>query len=193
MNLTDPSAWAEAEGMLHRSQRILAITHVAPDGDAIGSLLAFTHAMRSLGKTVTPACQDQAHPRFLYLNGVRDIKQSGVGDFDLIVSLDASDLARLGTVFIPAEHARLPLTVFDHHITNTGFGTVNVVEPTCSSTCEIVLKLVQRMGIALTHDIANALLTGVITDTLAFRTSNTTPDTLAAARNLCAAVQICRR
>jgi phosphoesterase RecJ-like protein len=182
--LTDPQVWADAEGYLRRAQRILAITHISPDGDAIGSLLGFTHAMRSLGKIVTPACQDQIHPRFNYLNGVRDIKQSGEGSFDLIVSLDASDMARLGSIYIPAQHAALPIVALDHHITNTLFGAANVVEPNCSSTAEIVLALLRRMNLPITADTANALLTGVITDTLAFRTSNTTPDTLAAAMEL---------
>lgn len=184
MIVTDPRAWADAEGYLRRAQSILAITHVSPDGDAVGSLLGFTHAMRSLGKLVTPACQDQPHPRFDYLKGVRDIRQSGEGEFDLIVALDSSDLARLGSVFIPAQHGRLPVVVFDHHITNLNFGLVNVVEPGASSTSEIIYALLQRMGVTITSDIANALLTGVITDTLAFRTSNTTPDTLAAAMAL---------
>lgn len=182
--LTDPRAWTDAEGYLRRAQSILAITHVSPDGDAIGSLLGFTHAMRSLGKQVTPACQDPPHPRFDYLKGARDIRQTGEGEFDLIVSLDASDLARLGSVFIPAQHANLPIVVFDHHITNLNFGTVNVVEPSASSTAEIIYALLQRMSVTITPDIANALLTGVITDTLAFRTSSTTPDTLAVAMEL---------
>lgn len=184
MILTDPRAWAEAEGYLRRAQRILAITHVSPDGDAIGSLLGFTHAMRGLGKYVTPACQDPPHPRFDYLNGARDIRRSGEGEYDLIVALDASDLARLGDVFMPAQHGQVPMVVFDHHVTNLNFGTVNVIEPSASSTAEIILTLVRRMDLPLTTDIANALLTGVITDTLAFRTSNTTPDTLAAAMEL---------
>jgi phosphoesterase RecJ-like protein len=182
--LTDPEAWAAAAGHLRRAQHILAITHLSPDGDALGSLLGFTHAMRGMGKVVQPACQDRAHPRFNFLNGVHDIKQSGEGDFDLIVSLDSSDLARLGSIFIPALHAHLPLVAFDHHVTNTGFGTVNVVEAECSSTAEIILALLHRMNLPITGDIANALLTGVITDTLAFRTSNTSPDTLAAAMEL---------
>lgn len=184
MILTDPQAWAEAEGYLRRAGRILAITHVSPDGDAIGSLLAFTHAMRGLGKVVTPACQDQVHPRFNYLNGARDIRQAGDGAYDLIVALDSSDLARLGSVFIPAQHGHTPMVVFDHHVTNTTFGTVNVVEPQGSSTCEVILTLLRRMNLPITPEIANALLTGVITDTLAFRTSNTSPDTLAAAMEL---------
>jgi phosphoesterase RecJ-like protein len=182
--MTDPQAWSAAEGYLRRASRILAITHVSPDGDALGSLVGFTYAMRGLGKQVTPACQDAPHPRFSYINGIFDVKQAGEGEYDLIVSLDASDMQRLGTVFAPAQHAHLPIVVFDHHITNTNFGVVNVVEPAMSSTAEVILMLLKRMDITITPDIANALLTGIITDTLAFRTTNTTPDTLAAAMEL---------
>ncbi|MCL4505891.1 MAG: bifunctional oligoribonuclease/PAP phosphatase NrnA [Chloroflexi bacterium] len=176
--------WAEAEGYLRRAQRILAITHLSPDGDAIGSLLAFGRAMQSLGKSVTMACQDSAHPRFSYLSGVRDFHQNGDGAYDLLVSIDASDLQRLGTIFLPVEHARAPMIVFDHHITNTQFGVVNVVDSNAASSAEIIFKLLRRMDIRITAEIATALLTGIITDTLAFRTSSTTPDTLATAMDL---------
>ncbi len=176
--------WDAAEGYLRRAQHILAITHVSPDGDAIGSLLGFTLAMRGMGKLVTPACQDSAQVRYEYLNGVHEIKQSADGAYDLIVALDSSDLQRLGSVFVPGLHGRLPIVVFDHHVTNTLFGVVNVVEPNVSSTSELVLKLIRRLGLTLTPDIAAALLTGVVTDSLAFRTSSTTPDTLAAAMEL---------
>jgi phosphoesterase RecJ-like protein len=182
--LNNPSAWAEAEGLLRRARYILAVTHVSPDGDAIGSLLGFTHALRGLGKTVTPACQDPPHPRFDYLRGARDVRQSAEGHFDLLVALDTSDLARLGTIFLPAQHGHLPMIVIDHHVTNLNFGTVNIVEPAASSTAEIVLKLLKRMALPITPDIASALLTGVITDTLGFRTSNTTSSTLATAVEL---------
>jgi len=182
--LNNPSAWAEAEGLLRRARSILAVTHVSPDGDAIGSLLGFTHALRGLGKTVTPACQDPPHPRFNYLRGARDVRQSAEGHFDLLVALDTSDLARLGTIFLPAQHGHLPMIVIDHHVTNLNFGTVNIVEPAASSTAEIVLKLLKRMALPITPDIASALLTGVITDTLGFRTSNTTSSTLATAVEL---------
>jgi bifunctional oligoribonuclease and PAP phosphatase NrnA len=177
-------SWVDAEGFLRRAQRILAITHLAPDGDAIGSLLAFSHAMQSMGKTVTMACQDPAHPRFDYLNGVHDIRLNGDGNFDLLVSVDCSDIQRLGAIFMPVQHGRIPLVVFDHHITNTRFGVVNVVEPEASSSAEIVFRLLRRMDINITSEIAAGLLTGLITDTLAFRTSSTTPDTLAVAMDL---------
>jgi phosphoesterase RecJ-like protein len=182
--LSNPDNWAEAEGLLRRAQSILALTHVSPDGDAIGSLLGFAHAMRGLGKVVTPACQDPPHPRFDYLRGVRDIRQSAEGHFDLLVALDTSDLDRLGAIFLPAQHGRLPMLVIDHHITNLNFGTVNIIEPTASSTAEIVLKLLKRMAVPITLDIASALLTGVLTDTLGFRTPSTTPNTLTTAVEL---------
>jgi len=184
MTISQPQAWADAEGYLRRAQRILAITHLQPDGDAIGSLLGFTHAMRDWGKQVTPVCQDSPHSRFDYLNGLRDITRNSEGNFDLVVALDAGDLSRLGNVFLPVQHASIPMVSFDHHITNTHYGTVNVVEPGFASTSEMMFMLIKRLNLPLTNEIASALLTGVITDTLAFRTSNTTPDTLATAVEL---------
>lgn len=169
---------------MRRANRILAITHLAPDGDAIGSTLAFAHALRGMGKVVTVASQDRPHSRFDYLAGVQDFKQSPTGQFDLVVSIDSSDLQRLGTAFMPAQHGSLSMVVFDHHITNTQFGTVNVVDPQAASSAEIILKLIHRLNAPVTPDIAAALLTGIITDTLAFRTSNATPSTLAAAMEL---------
>jgi bifunctional oligoribonuclease and PAP phosphatase NrnA len=179
-----PEDWADAERALRAASRILAFAHVSPDGDAIGSLLGFTHAMRSQGKHVTAATQDPAHPRFDYLLGVRDIRQQVSGEFDLVVALDSGDQQRLGSVFDSGKYGALPMVQLDHHITNTFFGTVNVVDTTLASTAELVFRLLRQMNIPITHDIAAALLTGVITDTLAFRTSNTTPDTLATAMEL---------
>ncbi len=182
-----PEEWVSAEGMLRHAQHILAISHVNPDGDAIGSLLGFTLAMRAIGKTVTPCLQDAPSSRFGYISGFHDIKRTAQGEVDLLVSLDASDLQRLGSVFEPGMHGRKPMVVFDHHITNTLFGSVNVIEPGKASTAEIVYKLVRRMDIRLSPEIAVALLTGLVTDTLAFRTSNVTPDTLACATDLMSA------
>jgi phosphoesterase RecJ-like protein len=74
--------------------------------------------------------------------------------------------------------------VIDHHITITYFGDVNVVIADAASAAEVILKLIKRMGIALTGDTATALLTGLISDTQAFRTTNTTIESLSAAMEL---------
>ncbi len=184
MDIKLAESWSEAEGLVRRAQRILAITHINPDGDAIGSLMGFTLALRQMGKSVTPACQDPPPGRNNFIVSLNDMRTEGDGVYDLLVAIDASDLQRLGNVYMPAQHARVPMLVFDHHITNTEFGTVNVVEPATSSSAEIILKLITRLGARLTQEVATALMTGLITDTLAFRTSNTSADTMAAATTL---------
>ena len=88
---------------------------------------------------------------------------------------------RLGSVYQPELHKHLPILVFDHHITNTYYGTANVIIGELASAAEIILQLIQRMKIALTHDIATSLLTGLVSDTQAFRTTSTTADSMAAA------------
>lgn len=176
--------WQQAEQLLRQSKRILAITHMAPDGDAIGSLLGFAHAMRAIGKTVTPACQDKAQMKFAYLPGFNEIRDKANADYDLIVGIDSSDLQRLGSVYQPELHKHLPILVFDHHITNTYYGTANVIIGELASAAEIILQLVQRMKIALTPDIATSLLTGLVSDTQAFRTTSTTAESMAAAMTL---------
>ncbi len=80
------------------------MAHVSPDGDAIGSLLAFTHAMRAIGKYVLPVMQDTPHTRFDYLPGLHDIRQHIEGEFDLMVTLDAGDMQRLGSAYDAAKH-----------------------------------------------------------------------------------------
>ncbi len=182
--MTLPEAWDAATAHMRRAQRILAITHVSPDGDAIGSLLGFARGLAGLGKQVTPACQDSAPQRFGFLPGLHEIRQQAAGTYDVIVALDSSDPQRLGAPFVTAAQSGAPVVVIDHHVTNTRFGTVNVVNPSATSTAEMVLECLQRLGAPISTDVATALLTGLVTDTLAFRTSNTTTQTLVAALQL---------
>lgn len=177
-------AWQQAESYARRAQRILAITHVSPDGDALGSTLAFALAMRGMGKVAVMACQDSPHPRFHYLANIHDFKRRAEGEFDLVVAIDCSDAQRMGDAYLPAQHARAPILVLDHHVTNTQFGAVNVVDAQAASSAEIVYRLLRRMSAPITPEIAVALLTGVVTDTLGFRTSNTSPGTMAVAMEL---------
>jgi phosphoesterase RecJ-like protein len=164
------------------ARRVLTLTHVNPDGDAIGSLLGFGLAVRTLGKDVVFACDDPAQTLFAYLAGFDEITPQPSGDFDLIVALDAADAQRMGT--IGQRLPRRPDIVFDHHITNPGFGAINFIDAEAASTGELVAELLEPLGLPLTQPIAEALLTGVVTDTLGFKTSNTKPKTLALAQKL---------
>jgi phosphoesterase RecJ-like protein len=162
---------------------VIVITHVAPDGDAIGSLLGLGRALRWLGKKYTLACADPTPKRFTYLPGSEAIVTSPEGEYDLVISLDCGDLERLGTAY-DETLAGLPIINIDHHVTNTHFGSVNWADTGAASTAEMVLDLIESLGVPLDSDIALCLLNGIVTDTRGFRTPNTTPRTMRAALKL---------
>jgi phosphoesterase RecJ-like protein len=174
-----------ARSLIAASTRVLAITHVNPDGDAIGSLLGFGLALRALGKAVVFACSDPLPDMFTFLPGFAEVTMTPHGPFDLVVVLDVSDPPRMGS--IGAGLARPPDILFDHHITNIGFARVNFIDVSAASTAELVTELLPGLGLSLNETVAQCLLTGLVTDTLGFRTSSTTTKTLATAQDLMAA------
>ncbi|MCC7355268.1 MAG: bifunctional oligoribonuclease/PAP phosphatase NrnA [Anaerolineae bacterium] len=172
--------------ILQRSQRILAICHVNPDGDALGSLLGFGWALKEMGKETALACADPVPPFYQYLPGHEEIVQQPVGEFDLVVSLDCSDAQRMGDSYRD-EYRRLPLLNVDHHVTNLRFGTFNLVDLEAASTAEIIFLMLDELALPLDPPIAQCLLTGIVTDTRGFRTASCTPRVLSIANRLMAA------
>jgi phosphoesterase RecJ-like protein len=162
---------------LQLAQRILLITHVSPDSDAIGSALGMAHALRTLSNAarVTPACADAIRDRFDLLPGHADMVTQASGEFDLVVALDCGDESRLGSVWADLPDPKPFLINVDHHISNTRFGQINWIDPSAASTAEMVLQIVDQLGVPLNQDIATCLLYGLVGDTLGFRTPNTTP------------------
>ena len=164
---------------LKTSSRLLLATHIRPDGDAIGSLLALGRGLASLGKEVTLFNESAIPAIFRFLPGMDEIV-SEPGDFqayDALVVLDCSDISRIGQV---AERLPQDLSVLniDHHITNTGFGTQQWVEPKSSSTGEMIYHLLGDLGVVIDQAMAYAIYTAILTDTGSFLFQNTTPDSL---------------
>ncbi|NLE76565.1 MAG: hypothetical protein GX605_07410 [Chloroflexi bacterium] len=169
------------------AKRILVLSHVSPDGDAVGSLLGLGAALRRLGKAYTLACADAPPPYGHLANGQRIVRVPDTQGVDLVVALDSSDPSRLGGAYDAAALQDAPLANVDHHVTNVRYGAWNWVEPRAASTCQLVLELVERLGVPLDGAIARPLLHGLMTDTRSFRTSNTTVAELQAAVRLAAA------
>jgi phosphoesterase RecJ-like protein len=173
---------AAARRRLERAGRLLLLTHIGPDGDAVGSMLGLGLALRATGKDVMFVCADQVPDTFRFLPAYGEIATTPRGTFEVVVSLDAADRARLGTV---GEQLKQPIDLlFDHHITNPGFAEINLIDVTAASTAELVTELLPALGLPLTKSAAECLLTGLITDTMGFRTSSTTAKTLALAQKL---------
>jgi len=169
------------KGRIQAAQRVLVTSHVRPDGDAIGSCLALALALLDAGKQVQVVLSDGLPASFKHLPGADMVCTKADGEFDLIVSVDCSDLNRIGAAL---DGYRLPDIIIDHHITTEAFGTLNLVEPHAVATASVLMRHMPAWGLAITAPIAANLMTGLVTDTLGFRTSNTTPESLRQAADL---------
>ena len=166
---------------LQAASRVLITSHLRPDGDAVGSSLALALALLDLGKGVQVVLSDGLPASFTHLPGADLVRTSADGDFDLFICLDCSDLKRIAPAL--ADH-RSPDIIIDHHLTANPFGELNLLDPQAAATASILTRCMPVWGLKITPAVAANLLTGLITDTLGFRTSSTTPETLRQAADL---------
>lgn len=179
--------WDEVVAALRDAPEVALATHVNPDGDALGSLLAAALGLAKLGKRVHPSLggsEDRVPASYAFLPGIdRLVGADTVPTTPAFVALDCGAADRLGPLEDVAR-ASARLINIDHHPGNEGFGTLNVVVPTASSTAELVTRLLEDLGVNFDRDIATCLYVGVVTDTGRFQYENTTPDTLRLAADL---------
>jgi phosphoesterase RecJ-like protein len=183
--LLPPPEWTAVSQAIGAASSILIVTHVQPDGDAIGSLTALGGVLIAAGKTVTLAV-DGGVPSYLRFTPLADTVKSSLdaGDFDLMISVDASDEERTGQCGVYGRaHAQRVINV-DHHATNTAFGDLKLVVPTAVSATEVVFEWMAFAGYPLSQGVAKSLLIGLVTDTIGFRTNNVTPRVLEIAQVL---------
>lgn len=171
----------EIHQRIQAAQRLLIVSHVRPDGDAVGSLLGLGLALRGAGKEVRMVLSDGVPPALRFLPGSDQIRHRPQGSFDLICTVDCSDLQRVGEAL---SGYPTPDINIDHHVTNMNFGKLNLVDPAAVATAEMIARLLPAIGVEYDQTVASALLTGIITDTLGFRTANMTPDALRCAADL---------
>lgn len=180
------SEFDDAVSVLAEAESLVLACHVGPDGDALGSMLGLGMAAKAAGKSVTasfgtPFSIPEAY-RFLTTDLL--VPPSEVPEApEVMVTFDAGSKDRLGELGSVASKAG-KVVVIDHHITNVGFGHVNLIDADAAATAEIVVALLDRLGWPVTEEIAAALLTGLVTDTGRFQYSNTTPRTLEAAARM---------
>lgn len=165
---------------LGQSQRIMVVSHVRPDADALGSVLGLGLALKNEGKTVQMVSEDGT-PGFEYLPQIDLVKREPEGEQDFIVVVDCSDPKRVGHVL---DRYGKPDLVVDHHKTNLYFGTYNIVEPEQVATAGILYDHMSEWGLNIDQEVATCLLAGIIGDTIGFRTSNVNSSALRTAAAL---------
>lgn len=158
------------------AQRILIVSHLKPDGDAVGASLALKLGLQTINKSVEVALLDRPPDAFSFLPHFFSIKgEFAPQDFDLVVLMDCGDWSRTG--FFTDSELRIDwppsLVVVDHHRIQRLTPGIHIVDATASSAAELVFYILEQWGIEITKDIATCLLTGISTDTGSFKHTNT--------------------
>ncbi len=177
-----------AAAVLSSAPAVAIACHVNPDADALGSMLGLASVLRARSVEVTTSVPNDPFsvPPWLRLLPGAD-RLTPAREFppapDVMVTCDCASSDRLQQL-LPAAKAARELIWIDHHRSNDGLGTIPLVDPDASSTCEMVYRLVTVMGAELTDDAAVCLYAGLVTDTGRFQYQATTPDTLRVAAAL---------
>jgi phosphoesterase RecJ-like protein len=169
---------------LRDGTRFLLTSHERPDGDSIGSQLALAFALDSLGKQVRIVNADPPPVPYRIFPGSDRIEVADAvdGDYDAVVVLECSDLTRPGVRGLE----RLRILNVDHHGGNTMYGAVNWFDADAAACTELVVTIVDALGVALTQEIATYVYVGILTDTGSFRHSNISARTFDICRRVAA-------
>lgn len=181
----------KAEEHILSAKKILLVSHRRPDGDTLGASVALQRALSKMNKLAIPACIDQPSSRLqflekMFLNGQTIQRTFELATFDLIIISDAgaSHMTGFHELYPDFLSKKIPIINIDHHASNEGFGTINIVDTKASSATVIVYRLLKHMGIALDKEMAIALMTGIYNDTGGMMHSNTNQETYLIAAEL---------
>lgn len=169
------------ERLLSEAKRLLCVCHRGPDGDAIGSLtgMALLLEQRFPAIPVSMHCVDTSPQTFNYLTAAQRLKgppELQPGDVVVILDCAEAKMTEMHVTHPQLFDGSVSVVNIDHHPSNPGFGTLNLINTDAASTCEIVVALADALTWPITSEIATCLLTGVYTDTGGLVHSNTTAE-----------------
>jgi phosphoesterase RecJ-like protein len=169
------STFEEIGAVLRANQRFAVLSHVRPDGDALGSQLALALSLQQSGKDVTVWNEDGLLEKYGFLPGGEHLKApSGEPqDFDVAIALDTATQSRLGTAGEFVRNTQTWINI-DHHPSNPGYGDLVYIDPTAPATGQILFELMRSQQLPIDPAIAENLFVAISTDTGSFQYSNTT-------------------
>jgi len=171
--------------VLREQQRFAILSHVRPDGDALGSQLALALSLKELGKTVRVWNEDGMLEKYSFVPGANLLSKppSVPEDVDVALALDTAIQNRLGNTLPAIRAAKIWINI-DHHPSNPGYGDIVYIDPTSPATGQIIFELIKSQNLPLTHQIAENLYVAISTDTGSFQYPNTTAHTFEIAAEL---------
>ncbi len=179
-------AYREAAHFISDYDQFLVISHLSPDGDAIGSTLAMVGILKALKKKYCVVNPDRLPKKYSILPWSEEIlsaEEDHSGPYHYVIALDCADEKRMEP--FPSWFADgASILNIDHHPTNTRYGTVNLVCPEAAATAQLVYYLAEVLQVPLEEPLATCLYTGILTDTGGFRYANTNPEVMRMASRL---------
>ena len=182
------ASFAQIAAVLRERQRFVIVSHVRPDGDALGCTIALGLSLRALGKDVTLWNEDGMLEKLRFLPGSELVTTptAQVQDFDVLVALDTATHPRLGTPLMSIGKVDTTINL-DHHISNPRYGDLTHIDATSPATGQILYDLLASEHLPLNRDIATNLFAAISTDTGSFQYPSTTARTYEIAARLIAA------
>jgi len=179
------STFTEIGRALRDHQRFAVLSHVRPDGDALGSQLALAVSLQELGKTVRVWNEDGMLEKYSFLPHAELLTKPPAAkeDVDLVVALDTAVPTRLGTALDAVGSAKMMINI-DHHPSNPAYGDLVYVDPASPATGQILFELIADQKLPLTKEVAENLYVAISTDTGSFQYPNTTARTFEIAAEL---------
>jgi bifunctional oligoribonuclease and PAP phosphatase NrnA len=179
------STFEEIGRAFREHQRFAILSHVRPDGDALGSQLALALSLKQLGKDVRVWNEDGMLEKYSFLARAQLLTKppSGPEDVDVAIALDTAIQNRLGTAFQAIRTAKIWINI-DHHPSNPGYGDLVYVDPTAPATGQILFELIKSERLPFDRAIAENLYVAISTDTGSFQYPNTTARTFEIAAEL---------
>src|SRR5262245_28215010 len=187
-----PVDWAPFVELVQRHRKFLLTTHVRPDGDGLGSMLALADALEQRGKSARMVVASVLPPRYDFLDPGKRVRRfllpgEEYKDAEAVVVLDTGTWNQLGDFGTLLRQLPVPRAVIDHHLTQDDLGATRFVDTTAEATGRLVHEAIVAMGGPLSAEAAHRLFVALAMDTGWFRHNNTTPATFALAGELVAA------
>ncbi|HUY98400.1 MAG TPA: DHH family phosphoesterase [Verrucomicrobiae bacterium] len=183
MNALDPTVVAAIGQVLEQASDFLCVGHQDADADSLGSLLAMCDALERTGKRTYPWVPAPVPRQLGFLPGYERVNQSEAPAHAVVLAFDAGSPGRFASLRERID-AAATVVVIDHHRSNQGFGTIALVDPDAAATGELLLRLLQALGLPVSPAAATNLYAALLTDTGGFRHDNTSASVLATAAEL---------
>jgi len=171
--------------VLRENERFAVLSHIRPDGDALGSQLALALSLQQLGKEVRVWNEDGMLEKYSFLPRADLLTKPphAAEDVDVAIALDTAIQNRLGTAFTAVRSAKIWINI-DHHLSNPGYGDLVHVDPTAPATGQIIFDLIKSQGFPFDREIAENLYAAISTDTGSFQYPKTSVRTFEVAAEL---------